>query len=111
MFGKSKQQSQSELYDQHQKEADRQLKITAEQQVEAEKQFEASKQHQNQVKQQLERGETLQDKAEEQFARGNELIGLQIVNSNRQAKLLDAQEKLLERLSLFLDRMDRTNGN
>jgi hypothetical protein len=43
MFGKSKLQSQSDLYDEHQKEADRQLKITADHQAETDRQLEVAK--------------------------------------------------------------------
>jgi hypothetical protein len=110
MFGKSKHQSQSELYDEHQREADRQLKITAEQQAETERQLELTKQQQDETQRQLDKSRLQQDEAARQQSLGAELLKIQLENAERQSRFLDQQESLLARLADFPDRQDGASG-
>ena len=110
MFGKYKYQSQSELCDQHQQEADRQLKVTAEQQAETERQLALTKQQQDETHRQLELSRTQQEETARQQARADQLLTLQFANAERQARLMDQQESVMQRLAVFLERSERAGG-
>lgn len=107
MFGKSKYQSQSEIYDQQQQESERQLKITAEQQAETERQLALTTRQQDETQHQLELSRSQQEEAARQQARADELLTLQFTNAERQVRLLDQQELLMQRLAQFLDQTQR----